>query len=333
MTDNQNGQQAFVLRIAPSGIDRVPEALKSNQIIIGWSESEGLLKRSLTWSQFREIVHEAHYSDRADYRKSGAAAGHMWRFVRQMQIGDLVVVPYGSEFYVAEITGDASYDGKRVEEDTAYRRNVKWLNSKKPIPREWAKSALISRMKIQGTSADATDLLPEIRECLRRAESGAAPSFFESLQQRLAEETLKELQEGFMNEVAFERLIREVLLRLGAVEARIVPRNEDQGADIIAIFRVAGAFSQTVAVQAKYWKPDPPVGKKVVKQLIQGIEAEKAVLGLVITTGTVAEDAEREAEDYFDETGIRIELLDGKQFAKLIVELGISPSVSRENKG
>jgi predicted Mrr-cat superfamily restriction endonuclease len=333
MTDSQNPEQAFVLRIAPSGIDRMPEALKSNQIIIGWSESEGLLKRSLTWSQFREIIHEAHYSDRADYRKSGAAAGHMWRFVRQMQIGDVVVVPYGSEFYVAEIKGDATYDRKKVEEDTAHRRNVKWLNSKKPIPREWAKSALISRMKIQGTSADATDLLPEIRECLVRAESGAAPTFFENLQQRLADETLKELQEGFMNEVAFERLIREVLLRLGAVEARIVPRNEDHGADIIANFRVAGAFSQTVAVQAKYWKPDPPVGKKVVKQLIQGIEAEKAVLGLVITTGTVAEDAEREAEGYFEETGIRIELLDGKQFAKLIVELGISPSVTRENKG
>jgi restriction endonuclease Mrr len=101
---------------------------------------------------------------------------------------------------------------------------------------------------------------------------------------------------------------------------------------IVANFRVAGAFSQTVAVQAKYWKPDPPVGKKVVKQLIQGIEAEEAVLGLVITTGTIAEDAERQAEDYFDETGIRIELLDGKQFAKVIVELGISPSVSHDRK-
>lgn len=34
--------QAFVLRITPSEIDRVPEALESNQIIIGWANTEGL---------------------------------------------------------------------------------------------------------------------------------------------------------------------------------------------------------------------------------------------------------------------------------------------------
>lgn len=62
------------------------------------------------------------------------------------------------------------------------------------------------------------------------------------------------------------------------------------------------------------------------KQLIKGIEAENAVLGLVITTGRMAEDAGKIAEEYFNDTGIRIELLDGKQFAKLIVELGISPA-------
>lgn len=299
--------------------------MKCDQIIIGWSESEGLLNPSLTKGQFREIIHEAHYSDKANLRKAGAGAGHMWRFVREMRVGDLVVVPYGPKFYVAEVIGDATYDEKKVDSDTAYRRKVKWLNSKKPIPRDYAKSALISRMKIQGTSANATDLLPEILECLRRAASGAAPTFLENLQRKLIEETLKEIQEGFMNEAAFERLIQQVLLRQGAVEARIVPRNEDQGADIVATFRLAGTFTQTVAVQAKYWKPDPPVGEKVVKQVIKGIEAENAVLGLVITTGTIAQDAEKAAERYFDDRGIRIGLLDGKQFAKLIVELGISP--------
>lgn len=36
-------QQAFVLRISPSRIDRVAEALTSNQIIIGWAKAKGLL--------------------------------------------------------------------------------------------------------------------------------------------------------------------------------------------------------------------------------------------------------------------------------------------------
>ena len=317
-------QQAFVLRIAPSQKDRLAEALKSKQIIIGWSESEGLLDPSLTFEQFRKIIKEAYYSDMNNLRKAGYAAGNMWRFIREMKNGDLVVVPYGPEFYVAEITGPATYDKNRVDEDTAYRRPVEWL-TKKPIPRDRAKSALISRMKIQGTSAYASDLLPEIKSCLERSSSSHAPNFLEKLQHRLIEETLKELQDGFIDERRFEVLIQQVLLKMGAGEARIIARNKDAGADIVATFRVAGTITQTLAVQAKYWRlKQGLVGRDVVKQLIRGIEAEDASLGLVITSGEIAEDAGKAAEDYFEESGIRIELLDGKQFAKLLVEQGIS---------
>lgn len=37
----KKSMQAFVLRITPSEKDRVPEALESNQIIIGWANTEG----------------------------------------------------------------------------------------------------------------------------------------------------------------------------------------------------------------------------------------------------------------------------------------------------
>jgi restriction endonuclease Mrr len=89
---------------------------------------------------------------------------------------------------------------------------------------------------------------------------------------------------------------------------------------------VAGAFQQIVAVQAKHWQPEPPVGRDVVEQLIRGIEAESAHLGMVITSGSISEDASQAAEQYFVDKGIRIELVDGFQFAKLIVEHGILPA-------
>jgi restriction endonuclease Mrr len=82
-------------------------------------------------------------------------------------------------------------------------------------------------------------------------------------------------------------------------------------------------FTQVVAVQAKHWQPDSPVGKNVVEQLIRGIEAEEAGLGMVITSGTIGEDAVEKARRYTDEKGIPIELVDGEQFAKLIVEQGV----------
>jgi predicted Mrr-cat superfamily restriction endonuclease len=319
-------QQAFVLRIAPSGINRVSEALFENQIIIGWSEADGLLEPSLSWERFREIISSVYYADEETLRKAGAASGHMSRFVREMNVGDLVVVPHGSEFFVAEIKGPATYDPTKVTDDTAYRRAVQWLNDKKAIRRDVAKSALISRMKTQGTCAYATDLLDEIKECLLIVSKGQAPTFQSDLQSRLTRETLEELRKGRMDSFGFERLIRTVLTGLGAEDARIVPRSQDKGADVLATFRVAGAFRQVVAVQAKHWQPDPPVGKEVVEQLIRGIEAESADLGMVITSGSISDEAVQAAEDYFEEKGIKIELIDGEQFAKLIVEHGISAS-------
>ena len=68
------------------------------------------------------------------------------------------------------------------------------------------------------------------------------------------------------------------------------------------------------------------VGRDVVEQLIRGIEAEGANLGMVITSGAIADEATATAEEYFEEKGVRIELVDGEQFAKLIVEHGIRTS-------
>lgn len=319
-------QQAFVLRISPGDNDRVPEALNKNQIIIGWANAQGLLDTKLSWEQFREIISNTYYSSESTLRRAGNAAGHMWRFIREMKDGDLVVVPYGSNFYVAEVHGDATYDPIKVADDTAYRRPVIWLNSTTAMPRTLAKSALISRMKTQGTCAYATDLLDDINECLQLSSSGQKPTFQSDLQSRLVRETLDEMRSGRMDSFGFEKLIQDVLIGLGAKDAPIVPRSQDKGADIVATFLVAGAFRQVVAVQAKHWQPDPPVDKSVVDQLIKGIEAESASLGMIITSGTISDEATNSAEQYFEDKGIKIELVDGEQFAKLIVEHGIRMS-------
>lgn len=315
--------QAFVLRVAPSENDKVPEALESDQIIIGWANAEGLLDTQLDWFAFRKVFRDTYYGDDKTLHRAGAAAGHMWRFIRGMEVGDLVVVPYGSEFYIAEVSGNAVYFKDKKSEDSAYRRPVKWLNSKKPIPRTHAKSALISRMKIQGTSASATDLLGEIQDCLKVAASGEKPSFRSDLQSSLITKALKELREGRIESFGFEKLIENLLKSLGANEARVVPRNQDKGADIVATFLVAETFPLVVAVQAKHWQPEPPVDSHVIDELASGMEAESADLGMVITTGSFSDDAFNAAKKYLEEVSKKIELVDGEQFAKMIIEHGI----------
>lgn len=316
-------KQAFVLRVAPSGVDMVAEALDSAEIIIGWAEAKGLLDPALEWEHFRAILSKTYYWHEDTLRKAGSAAGNMWRFIREMQVGDIVVVPHGREFFVAKVTGPATYSPDKVRTDSAYRRKVEWLNGKTPIPREHARSALLLRMKSQSTSVDATDLIDQIEDCVALADRGEKRTFADDLQRILIQQVLTEIQDGRMDDRGFERLIETVLRRLGAVETRIVPRSQDKGADIIAVFRVAGVFPQTIAVQAKHWKPHPPVGKDVVEQLIRGIEAEETNLGMLVTSGAISKEAAERAEEYFVEKGIRIELVDGEQFAKLVVEHGL----------
>jgi predicted Mrr-cat superfamily restriction endonuclease len=316
-------QRGFILRIAPGGKDKVPAALAGDEIILGWAAADGLLDESLEWEPFRRIVSDVYYADEPNMRKAGAAAGHIWRFIREMKIGDLVVVPCGSQFYVARVEGPARYESSMVDDDSAYRRSVTWLNGKQSVPRQLAKAALLSRMKVQGTTADASDLVDEIRECIDLASHAATPTFHSDLKNRLVREIVEEMRGGRIESFGFERLIQEVLLGLGAVDCRIVPRSVDKGADLLATFRVAGAFQFRVAVQAKHWQPDPPVDDQVVKQLIDGIEAEQANLGMVVTSGSFSDSARTAAQQYFEEEGIRIELIDGEDLARLMVENGI----------
>ena len=97
----------------------------------------------------------------------------MWRFIREMKKGDLVVVPAGPVFYVGEVACDeAFYDETKREEDSAYRRAVTWLNNGQSIPRTAvAGSALASRMKARSTCVKAENVVDEIETCLNAARS------------------------------------------------------------------------------------------------------------------------------------------------------------------
>jgi len=311
--------KAFVLRIAPGGKDIVSQALEDNDLIIGWAEAKGLLDDGLSWQAFRKIVHDQYYSEDKNHRRSGIATGHLWLFIREMSPGDIVVVPHGSEFYVGEVTGPARYEADKIPSDTAYRRSVKWLYSRQPIPRRFARAALQSRMKIQGACADATDLLEEILNALE-----TTTTFEEDLHKLLVQRTIQEIRTGKMDGAGFERFVASLLAKLGGNDIRVIPHMQDKGADVVARFRIAGTIQLTVAVQAKHYKPKPPVGKKVVDTLLQGMEAESADIGMIITSGTISSEAYEFVQELYEKERIKIELIDGEQLGALILEYGIT---------
>lgn len=315
-------RKAFVLRVNPSRVDRMQEALESKEIIIGWSKARGLTGKGLSGERFWQIVYDTYYK-RGGSRKCGAAVGSLWRFIRDMNEGDWVVVPHGGEFYIAEVSGEAYHDESKVSDDTAHRRPVNWLNNGRAIPRSYARAALQSRMKARQTCVAARDLLEEIQEVLRTVERKERPTFEDDLRQRLIEETRKEICSGRLDSFGFERLVKTLLQSLGATEVQIIPRKSDRGVDILADFSVAKTFNFRLAVQAKHFKPEPPVGAGVVEQLVRGMDVEDAQSGWVITSGNFSEGAKRRAEELQEKRGLRIELVDGEQLAALIVEAGL----------
>jgi predicted Mrr-cat superfamily restriction endonuclease len=323
MTQNQ---QAFILRIAPNGDDFVDDALRFDEICVGWSLlGDVLLNPELSWPEFRGIVKDEFYSEDSGLQRAGGAAGHLWRFIREMQTGDLVVVPIPGAFYVAQVEDTARFEPAFVDADCAHRRKVTWLNQKRSIPRQMASARLQSRMKIQGTSARATDLLEAIQECLSLAASGVNPSFSMDLQKALCERTLSELRRGRLDSYGFEHVVSMVLTRGGAEGVRVVARPKDKGADILATIPVAGLTTIQLAVQVKHhYEETVPTGANAVDELIRGIEAEGAQCGAVVTCGTFAAEAFERAEGYFNEKGIRIALVDGEQLAAAIVDLGLA---------
>lgn len=326
MSDDLSSIDAFVLRINPSHEDRVPEALETDDIIIGWAKAEGLLDESLDWYEFREIIHDQYHSEDESYRSSGAGAGNMRRFIREMSPGDLVVVPHRSEFYVARIQGEARRESSRVEDDAAYRRRVEWLNEGEPLPRRFARSALQSRMKVRQTCARATDLIEDIYEALEAAGADEAPTFENDLRTRLVEEALEEIRSGRISDRGFEELVAGILRSFGAQDVNIVPRQNDAGGDVVGTFTLAETFRLRIAAQAKHYKPDPPVPASKLDELVEGMEAEDADLGWFVTSGTFGTDAE-EYRDQLEENGLRIELIDGEQLGALVVEGGLRETV------
>ena len=132
-----------------------------NELILGWSEAQGLLNPALSWETFRRIVGDTYA---LNLRRAGVQAQSLWIFITQMRRGDLVIVPHGGQFYLAEVDGEAYYIPPKVSEDRAYRRPVKWLNNYQPFLRKDASPQLRKALRAWQTCTRCDHLLPEVKK-------------------------------------------------------------------------------------------------------------------------------------------------------------------------
>jgi predicted Mrr-cat superfamily restriction endonuclease len=154
----------------PLEVDLVPKALRTAEVSVGWGKAEGLTDPSLTRSQFRDLFVMAYHRDAADLRRAGGAAGQLWRFIRVMAIGDLILLPHGDRIHLARILGPVTYDPAPTAEHHAHRRRVEWLTGPAGVPRHSLPDALQSSLRSPRTCIELSRHMGLIHSSFPEAE-------------------------------------------------------------------------------------------------------------------------------------------------------------------
>ena len=271
---------------------------------------------------------------------------NLWRFVNEMQPGDIVVVPSPYTFTICEIAdndvftnesidpallvdidgetihkeGDyLYYDNKRIV-DLGFYRKIKFVGAN-DIPRDkFAAQDLYSRMKIRQTNANITDIGESV-EAARRAFRNNKPI---NLKENILDSTFKIVLEKIQalgNDVKFEQLVEWYLKTLGA-RVETPSKNEsptsEGDADKVGYFDNLG-FAIMVQVKKHEGTTD--------SWAIDQIEAYKKNhnFGEYATALWVISSCEKfsdEAKLRAEEASVR--LIDGPAFSRMILETGMN---------
>jgi predicted Mrr-cat superfamily restriction endonuclease len=317
-------KQAFIIRCSPSYKSRVNEMIENKQIVIGWSETKDkLFEPKIGREKFKEILRVAYPAYNTEPYSLGQGVGYLWRFIREMQIEDYALVPTSKAFYLGVIKSDLIYLPDKIEEDTAIRRNVEWLNGGNPILRAYCGAGLVARLKYQGTCVGASDLISEIEEALKYSISKKVPSFKNQLNEELKEKTSKYLvsNAAILDDLKFEKLICQLMIGFGANTSTIPPKTRYKSSiadiDIIADFVHLGIKIYIQVKKHKSTSDDFAVKQVIEAMKIDNPDGSKPIFGWAVSSGKFNDEAEKMAND----NGIRI--VNGDDIAEMILSVGL----------
>lgn len=133
-------------------------------ICIGWSGMGDL--SDITTKEELSSRYDATWSD-VKSRKKGQDIGQVWRFIKEMQIGDYVVFSCGDTCHIGKITSDYYFDNKANENqhpDYTNIRDVEWL--KKDIRKSDLSQALQNSLGAAMSVFGLNDYKSAIQELL-----------------------------------------------------------------------------------------------------------------------------------------------------------------------
>ena len=130
------------------------------------------------------------------------------------------------------------------------------------------------------------------------------------LQKTEANPTTELIDISAMNWRQFEKLLVEVLRRLGFKTEHTGRDGPDGGFDV----RCMDSKGQTFLVQCKHWRKEE-VGVKTVREFLGVLVHEEAASGLIVTSGLFTQEAKKFAEEK------SLRLIDGENLLKVLLEV------------
>lgn len=163
------------------------------------------------------------------------------------------------------------------------------------------------------------------------------PSFTEQTPEEILDSTYKQLQSNLSEEILekvlqqspqfFERLVVDLLVKMGYGAGKITGRTGDGGIDGIIDEDKLGL--DVIHIQVKRWQIGNNVGRRELQSFVGALAGQSGRKGVFITTSSFT----REALEY-NPSNVKIAKIDGKKLADLMItyNLGVSTKVLYELK-
>lgn len=292
-------------------------------VSIGWDELGDLDRLAPNRDAFKDAIRGA-YPD----SKEGAvpvAAGVVYRFVHQIEVGDLVVHPHKPDSTLAfgRITSEYRHDP--AAELHQHRRDVKWLDS--GVPRQtFSQGALyeigsaVTLFTVKRHTAEFLDHLgladePPAQPPVTEVEDETEDAEYEPNAQRIEDWTRDFVIKTLMNELSghdFEYFVAELLQAVG-YETRVTTASGDGGIDVIAHRDPLGLEPPIIKVQCK--RTLSTQGAPNVQRLTGALAPGGNELGLFVTLGSFSPDAR-----HIERTRQDLRLLSGEDLVQLLFD-------------
>lgn len=286
--------------------------LQKNVIAVGWVKTGDASKIKPNRDAYKAAYAQA-YPDRNPVAVP-TMAGQLFRFVNEMQVGDLVAYPSRADRKIHLGRIESAYQhNPQLDEHFPHQRAVKWLRD---VPRThftqgalYEIGAALSLFQVKTyaeefrAAAEGKSKTPPVDK------DKTIPQVSENIEETTRDFIIKRLAQETKGH-PFADFVAHLLTTMG-FRTRVSPEGVDGGVDIVAHKDELGFEPPIIKVQVK--STEGSVGDPAVSALYGKVESREH--GLIVTLGTFTPPAKN-----FAKSKSNLRLIDGDELVRLIFE-------------